>query len=650
MKEPLHSRRIWKRLACLAAMLFCVAAAGVPALAQEAAGDSGSGQSGIPEEWAQVTQEAPMTAGDFSGMTLSDWLEKGAEILRESLHEPLRLLARLCGLLLLAAVGKSMCTERTSPELAGLVDTVVTLAVFTLCSSCMLALTGVLQDAIETSRVYIISFVPVFASVLTACGQVGGAALYSGFFFGAAMVMADILCRVGLPLTRVLLALNATAAVGSTLDLSQLTASVCRWTKWLLTFCATVFGALIGLQGMLEWEKLGYTVCGTARNGKLALELIEREKPDIVIADVKMPVMDGLTLARTCRERSALPAFIMLTSFEEFGYIKQAMGAGVVDYLVKLDLTPENLQTALAKAAEKVKKERALLGELSAQENLAESVRSYQERFFVRLYAGLFPDEAALEQPLQHMELNLASDAYLVASCEIIANTALTPAQQLKLSFSCGRMLETTLQNYLPCYVTGADAMRCNVLFCLTDAQCQNYRTVLRPLLERASQILYNYFTVRLLWAVGRPTGSLLGLARCCRENAHLQPLLTVEQPIQFVEVNEGDATAGKMQVVAQVQEYIQSHLSERLTLADVAAVFNFSPNYLSQLFGKYGDSGFVEYITETRIAAAKEMLEQGDLKVYEIAEKLGYESAFYFSKVFKKVTGLSPREYQQSI
>ena len=53
-------------------MLFCVAAAGVPALAQEATGDSGNGQSGIPEEWAQVALEAPMTAGDFSGMTLSD--------------------------------------------------------------------------------------------------------------------------------------------------------------------------------------------------------------------------------------------------------------------------------------------------------------------------------------------------------------------------------------------------------------------------------------------------------------------------------------------------------------------------------------------------------------------------------------------------
>ena len=407
---------------------------------------------------------------------------------------------------------------------------------------------------------------------------------------------------------------------------------------------------LIGLQGMLEWEKLGYTVCGTARNGRQALEFIEREAPDIVVADVKMPLMDGLTLARTCRERGPLPVFIMLTSFEEFDYIKQAMGAGVVDYLVKLDLTPENLQSALARAAERVHKERALLGEVPVQESLAESVRTYQERFFVRLYAGLFQDESELEQPLQHMEIDLKSDAYLVASCALCANTALTPAQQLKLSFSCARMLENTLQNYLPCYVTGTDAMRCNVLFCLNSTQCTNYRAVLRPLLERASQILYNYFTVKLLWAVGRPTSSLLGLARRCRENAHLQPILTEAEPIQFVEVSDGDATAGKMQVVAQVQEYIQNHLSEKLTLADVAAVFNFSPNYLSQLFGKYGDSGFVEYITETRIAAAKQMLEQGDLKIYEIAEKLGYESSFYFSKVFKKVTGISPREYQQSL
>ena len=107
---------------------------------------------------------------------------------------------------------------------------------------------------------------------------------------------------------------------------------------------------LIGLQGMLEWEKLGYTVCGTARNGKLALELIEREKPDIVIADVKMPVMDGLTLARTCRERSALPAFIMLTRVEEFDYINQARREGMSKHEAIIDAGRTRLRPILMTA------------------------------------------------------------------------------------------------------------------------------------------------------------------------------------------------------------------------------------------------------------------------------------------------------------
>ena len=90
---------------------------------------------------------------------------------------------------------------------------------------------------------------------------------------------------------------------------------------------------LIGLQGMLEWEKLGYTVCGTARNGRIAQELIEREQPDIVIADVKMPVMDGLDLARACHEKGPLPVFIMLTSSEDFSYARRAIEAGVAEIL-----------------------------------------------------------------------------------------------------------------------------------------------------------------------------------------------------------------------------------------------------------------------------------------------------------------------------
>lgn len=71
--------------------------------------------------------------------------------------------------------------------------------------------------------------------------------------------------------------------------------------------------------------------------------------------------------------------------------------------------------------------------------------------------------------------------------------------------------------------------------------------------------------------------------------------------------------------------------------------MFNFSPNYLSHLFSKVAGVNYVEYITETKITAAKEMMVRGEGRIYEISQKLGYESAFYFSKVFKRSPGSLP-------
>ena len=406
---------------------------------------------------------------------------------------------------------------------------------------------------------------------------------------------------------------------------------------------------LIGLQGMLEWEKLGYTVCGTARNGRIAQELIEREQPDIVIADVKMPVMDGLDLARACHEKGPLPVFIMLTSSEDFSYARRAIEAGVVDYLVKMDLTPKSLCDALARAAEQVNKERALndTARTPSRTEMEAGLRTMQDRFLIRLYTGLIPDEEHLRQEMKGLELQL--DGCLVAACcEILpSNPGMTSDQQLKLNLACCQMLETTLGNYLPAHATGTDVLHFNVLFALPEEPAGGLKALLEPLLKKASQIVYNYFSARLLWAVGRPVQDPLSLSRRCRELDTIRVLLSEAEPILFAVDLESDATASKLQTVAQVKAYIREHLSEKLTLADVADVFNFSPGYLSQLFGRYG-GGFVEYITEVRVAAAKEMLEKGDKKIYEIAEELGFESSFYFSKVFKKSTGLSPREYQQ--
>lgn len=77
---------------------------------------------------------------------------------------------------------------------------------------------------------------------------------------------------------------------------------------------------------------------------------------------------------------------------------------------------------------------------------------------------------------------------------------------------------------------------------------------------------------------------------------------------------------------------------------------FNFSPNYLSQLFIKFSGDGFVEYVSAARIAKAKKMLARGEGHIYEIAQRLGFDNAFYFSKVFKKYESVSPREYLKAL
>lgn len=71
---------------------------------------------------------------------------------------------------------------------------------------------------------------------------------------------------------------------------------------------------------------------------KKALKRIAEQKPDIVLIDIKMPVKDGLEVVRECRKAgSELPLFILLTSFEEFQFAKEAIRLGAVDYLIKLE-------------------------------------------------------------------------------------------------------------------------------------------------------------------------------------------------------------------------------------------------------------------------------------------------------------------------
>lgn len=113
----------------------------------------------------------------------------------------------------------------------------------------------------------------------------------------------------------------------------------------------------------------------------------------------------------------------------------------------------------------------------------------------------------------------------------------------------------------------------------------------------------------------------------------------------------EESADSEKEQIhhlVRSAQNYIEEHYAENLTLAEVAEQIGISGGYLSTMFGQHLQCGFVDYLNQVRVERACCYLEQDYLKTYEIAYKVGFRDEKYFSKVFKKIKGMTPKEYRQ--
>ncbi|MBE5948573.1 MAG: response regulator [Lachnospiraceae bacterium] len=117
-----------------------------------------------------------------------------------------------------------------------------------------------------------------------------------------------------------------------------------------------------GIKNKIDWKAHGYDFCGEASDGELAFPMIQKLKPDIVITDIKMPFMDGLTLSKLIKKEFPWIEIIILTGHEKFEYAKEAIKLGVAEYLSK-PISGNELLTevdALAVKIEEKRKEREI--------------------------------------------------------------------------------------------------------------------------------------------------------------------------------------------------------------------------------------------------------------------------------------------------
>lgn len=107
-------------------------------------------------------------------------------------------------------------------------------------------------------------------------------------------------------------------------------------------------------------------------------------------------------------------------------------------------------------------------------------------------------------------------------------------------------------------------------------------------------------------------------------------------------------ANDGNVRAVRLAKDYVQDHLSSKITLDDIAEIVYMNPTYFSTLFKKETGKNFVDYVSDEKIKKAKELLKDMNLSIAEVGERVGYPNARYFSKVFMKMAGVSPSDYRK--
>lgn len=324
-------------------------------------------------------------------------------------------------------------------------------------------------------------------------------------------------------------------------------------------------------------EVSGFRIVAEAANGKQALDKLKQDSIDLLITDIRMPVIDGLELLREVRQSYPELIVVFLSDHGEFAIAQEAIQYGLADYLIK-PVDREALSRFLAKARER----------LSGRE------RSRREH---ELLEGQLLEKLDVLYPREQV-------GRLV---ELICQG--NPAAQEEIGFLAAEILA----------MVNGDEMKAEVI--RKKAQLDIMETVLRT----------NAWL--LDFVVQSPGESFEEKVRKVLEiTARLFP------------------AAWKNPYVLKLCQVIVEDVDEDLTMEMLASRLYLSKNYVGELFKDVTGCTIGEYVAMVKVERAKKLIRSDSLRLYEIAEMLGYRNVEYFTKVFKKHAGLTPKEYRQLV
>lgn len=214
------------------------------------------------------------------------------------------------------------------------------------------------------------------------------------------------------------------------------------------------------LRHLLAWEEEGFLLVGFAENGRQALSLLDATMPQIVITDIAMPVMDGIELLKEIGKRNGLPqnrehpiGSIVISGFETFSYVRDAMKAGTFDYILKSELTQENLLQRLRNLS-------ASLPQKAGRLNLGQ--------FCTNLLRGTYTSLPFIQEHIASCGLSMDVSAPMFLIQSFCADPSEVPIQALDAHRSLQQTLSGTpvamLMHHDTCVLFGERPQLCHVI------------------------------------------------------------------------------------------------------------------------------------------------------------------------------------------
>ncbi|MGP1910531.1 response regulator transcription factor [Metabacillus sp. JX24] len=357
-----------------------------------------------------------------------------------------------------------------------------------------------------------------------------------------------------------------------------------------------------------EWEKHGITELLEAGNGKEAKKWIEKEKPELIFTDIKMPGMSGMELIEWLDSISYPGKVVFITGYNDYSYMRKAIQHSSFDYLLK-PIEYEAFNHTLEKSVQ------AWIDDFQHAEVLEDAKKLRRNQVATSICLGDRTDTESLAEFLPEAddyELTLLSfyqmhqpEPYIQKLSEELMNRRLGNAFHLQTDLN----------------------------LCLVITTPNQWLT--------AEEWISSEFDLPVRLVEGESAISLTDVRTSFQE---LLKKLENQEFRSIHRLDELDAARRMEDIVS----YVDTYYMEDLSLEKLSNVFFLSREHISRKFKQETGMTLSKYMTDLRIKQAKAWLRETDKTIYSISTMLGYQDEIYFSKLFKKVVGMTPFEFRK--